>query len=83
MKHDPTCVKQSATERAWHAAAANKIITTAVLAWACWLITRIADMVFADPASINLHTVSAFALVVGILATVIGFLRWVWPKVGK
>lgn len=72
---DPTCVKQTRTERARRFVVANKILTTAVLAWACWLITRIADMVFADPAAISLHTVSAFALVVGILATVIGLVQ--------
>lgn len=78
MKTDPECVKQTRRERIDRALTFDRIITTAVLAWSCWLITRIADQLFAAPDAITLPAVNAFALVVGVLAS--GFAGWKWVR---
>lgn len=55
----------------------DRVVTTAVLAWACWLITRVSDRVFEDPSALTtLHVVNALALIVGLLATTIGLWKW-------
>lgn len=82
-KIDPDCVKETRRERIDRALTYDRIITTAVLGWSCWLITRVADQLFSDPAGITLHAVNAFALVVGGLATAYAGWKWLRSKVQK
>jgi hypothetical protein len=73
---DPTCVKPTKIERA-RAAVLDRAVSTMVLAWACWLITWVAQRMFEDPGALTtLHAVNALALIVGILATAVGLWKW-------
>lgn len=80
---DPTCVKPTRAQRA-KTAVFDRAVSTAVLAWACWLITRVADSMFDDPTAVDtMHVVNALALIVGLLATAVGLWKWVRGTNGK
>lgn len=69
------------TKKAARSVIWDRVVTTAVLAWACWLITWVAQRMFEDPSALTtLHAVNALALIVGILATVVALWKDVRGK---
>lgn len=54
----------------------HKLVRRLLIVWAAVLITWVTVRVFTDLSAITTAAVSAFGLVVGILATVIGHYQW-------
>lgn len=54
----------------------NQLFRRSVLLWACTLITWVTVEVFTETPNVPSGTATALGIVVGILATVIGFYQW-------
>lgn len=58
------------------AAEEHKLFRRLTLVWAAWLITWVTFRVFGRPYEVTGHTATALGIIVGILATAIGFYKW-------
>lgn len=58
------------------AAERHKLFRRLTLVWACWLITWVTLRVFEHPYQITGNTATALGIIVGILATAVGFYKW-------
>lgn len=54
----------------------HKLFRRATLVWAIVLITWVTIRVFTSPPNIGSGTATAYGIVVGLLATAIGFYKW-------
>lgn len=58
----------------------HKAVRRLTLVWAIVIITWVTARVFEDLSKINGDVVGAYAIVTGLLATVIGFYKWTRHK---
>jgi uncharacterized membrane protein YdjX (TVP38/TMEM64 family) len=61
----------------------HQFVRRSLVIWAVCLITWVVVIVFSDIAAITAAAASAFGMVIGILATVIGFYQWARSQDGK
>lgn len=61
----------------------HKAVRRTLVLWACALITWTTVQLFSDIEAITAAASTAFGLVTGLLATVIGFYQWTRGREGK